>query len=58
MTLAIGTIPLLSIDPAVGAIIGAIVLSELLTGLQWLAVTLVVSASIGMVPTSKRVGIP
>lgn len=49
---------LLSIEPAVGAIIGAIVLGELLTGLQWLAVTLVVGASIGMVLTSKTVGTP
>lgn len=47
---------LLTIEPAVGAIIGAIVLGELLTGLQWLAVTLVVGASIGMVLTSKTAG--
>ncbi len=44
---------LLSIEPAVGAIIGATVLGEVLTGLQWFAVALVVGASIGMVLTSK-----
>ena len=49
---------LLSIDPAVGALIGAAVLGEVLTGLQWLAVALVVGASIGMVLTSKVVGSP
>ncbi len=43
---------LLSIEPAVGAIIGASLLGEALTGLQWLAVALVVGASIGMVLTS------
>ncbi|KPF52175.1 hypothetical protein IP65_17380 [Novosphingobium sp. AAP1] len=47
---------LLSIEPAVGAIVGAVVLGELLTSLQWLAVALVVSASIGMVLTSKIAG--
>ncbi len=46
---------LLSIEPAVGAIIGATVLGEVLTGLQWFAVALVVGASIGMVLTSKTV---
>jgi len=45
---------LLSIEPAIGTIIGAILLGELLTGLQWLAVTLVAGASIGMVLTSRR----
>ncbi len=44
---------LLSIEPAVGTIIGATVLGEVLTGLQWFAVALVVGASIGMVLTSK-----
>ena len=46
---------LLSIEPAVGAIIGATVLGEVLTGLQCFAVSLVVGASIGMVLTSKTV---
>ncbi|WP_230772486.1 EamA family transporter [Sphingomonas sp. Leaf4] len=46
---------LLSIEPAVGAIIGATVLGEVLTGLQWFAVALVVGASIGMVLTNKTV---
>jgi len=49
---------LLSIEPAVGAIIGATVLGERLTGLQWFAVVLVVGASIGMVLTSKTVETP
>ncbi len=44
---------LLSIEPAVGAIIGATVLGESLTSLQWFAVALVVGASMGMVLTSK-----
>lgn len=44
---------LLSIEPAVGAIIGATILGEHLTGLQWFAVALVVGASIGMVLTSR-----
>lgn len=47
---------LLSIEPAAGAIIGTTVLGEVLTGFQWLAVALVVSASIGMVLTSKPTG--
>lgn len=46
---------LLSIEPAVGAIIGTTVLGEVLTGLQCFAVSLVVGASIGMVLTSKTV---
>lgn len=46
---------LLSIEPAVGAIIGATVLGEVLTSVQWFAVALVVGASIGMVLTSKTV---
>lgn len=46
---------LLSIEPAVGAIIGATVLGEVLTSVQWFAVALVVGASTGMVLTSKTV---
>lgn len=49
---------LLSIDPAIGAIIGAAVLGEILTALQWLAIALVVGASIGMVLTSRMVEAP
>lgn len=44
---------LLSIEPVVGAIIGASVLGEILTGVQWFAVALVVGASIGMVLSGR-----
>lgn len=40
---------LLSVEPAAGAIVGVMLLGERLTGLQWLAVTLVVIASIGAI---------
>lgn len=49
---------LLSIEPAVGAIIGATVLGESLTSLQSFAVALVVGASMGMVLTSRAIKTP
>jgi inner membrane transporter RhtA len=38
---------LMSIEPAAAALVGMLVVSEFLTGLQWLAVACVVLASIG-----------
>lgn len=46
---------LLSIEPAVGTVIGATMLGEVPTGIQSVAVALVVGASIGMVLTTKTV---
>jgi inner membrane transporter RhtA len=46
---------LLSVEPAVGAIAGAALLGEVLTGGQWFAVALVVAASAGMVLTTRKV---
>lgn len=40
---------LLSVEPAIGALTGTILLGERLNALQWLAITLVVAASIGMI---------
>jgi len=45
---------LLSVEPAIGAITGAVLLHEQLTVLQWLAVTLVVVASIGMILSTRK----
>lgn len=44
---------LLSVEPAVGAIAGALLLGEVLTPLQCLAIILVVSASAGMILTTR-----
>jgi inner membrane transporter RhtA len=46
---------LLSIEPAVGAITGWIILGESLTPLQWLAIGCIVMASIGCTITAKKV---
>ncbi|RVU07917.1 DMT family transporter [Novosphingobium umbonatum] len=40
---------LMSVEPAVGALAGALLLGEHLAGLQWLAVALVIAASVGSV---------
>ena len=40
---------LLSVEPAIGALTGATLLGEQLNALQWLAIALVVGASIGMI---------
>lgn len=49
--LAYGT--LTSLEPAIGALSGLIILREQLTSLQWLAIGLVISASIGTTLTMK-----
>jgi inner membrane transporter RhtA len=38
---------LMSVEPALGAIIGYLYLSERLTALQWIAIALIISASVG-----------
>jgi inner membrane transporter RhtA len=45
---------LMSVEPAVGALAGALLLGEHLAGLQWLAVALVVMASVGSVVMGDR----
>lgn len=45
---------LMSTEPAVAALAGLIVLHELLTGWQWLAICCVVIASVGSVATTKK----
>src|SRR3954471_2444911 len=45
---------LMSLEPAVGAFVGLIVLGEVLTPRQWLAVALVIAASTGSTLTSRR----
>lgn len=45
---------LMSVEPAMGAIAGWILLGERLTGQQWLAVAMVVAASVGSVVTTPR----
>lgn len=42
---------LLSVEPAAGAVAGAMLLDEYLTALQWIAIMLVIGASIGMIMT-------
>jgi inner membrane transporter RhtA len=45
---------LLSIEPAAGAVAGALLLDESLTGRQWGAIACVVLASIGMILSTQR----
>jgi inner membrane transporter RhtA len=45
---------LLSLEPAVGAVAGVVLLGETLTVAQWAAIAMVMAASIGMVATSER----
>jgi inner membrane transporter RhtA len=45
---------LMSIDPAFGALIGFIYLHERLTIVQWLAIALIILASIGTTATVQR----
>ncbi len=45
---------MMSLEPAVAALLGLVILHELLTPLQWLAVALVIVASAGSSLTAKR----
>jgi inner membrane transporter RhtA len=45
---------LMSLEPAVAALVGLVVLGELLGPLQWVAVLLVVAASAGATRTSSK----
>lgn len=45
---------MMSLEPAVAALLGLVILHELLTPLQWLAVALVIIASAGSSLTAKR----
>lgn len=45
---------LLSGEPAVGAIAGLVILHERLSGLQWLAISLIIVASVGAILTTGR----
>jgi len=47
---------MLSLDPAIGAVSGLILLGEMLTGQQWLAIACIVGASVGAVVTSGAQG--
>ena len=58
---ALGAMPartfsiLMSLEPAVAAVCGLILLRERLTGTQWMAVALVIAASAGSTATARRV---
>ncbi|MBL0968160.1 MAG: DMT family transporter [Brevundimonas sp.] len=45
---------LLSAEPAIGAIAGVVLLHEMLSGLQWLAIGCIVTASVGAILTTGR----
>lgn len=47
---------LLSAEPAVGALVGLVVLGEMLSLSQWFAVALIVTSSIGAAATARRKG--
>jgi inner membrane transporter RhtA len=45
---------LTSLEPAIGALAGLVILHEALPVIQWLAIGLIISASIGTTATMKR----
>jgi inner membrane transporter RhtA len=45
---------LMSIEPAIGAIAGSVLLAERLWATQWLAIGLVMAASVGSVLTTEK----
>ncbi|KQW82256.1 EamA family transporter [Brevundimonas sp. Root1279] len=47
---------LLSAEPAIGAVAGMVLLHEQLSGLQWLAIACIVTASVGAILTTGREG--
>ncbi|QNQ09362.1 EamA family transporter [Sphingomonas alpina] len=49
---------LLSAEPAMGALIAMVLLGELLSGAQWLAVGLIICSSIGAAMTANKGGAP
>ncbi len=49
---------MMSLEPAAAAVFGLVFLGEFLTAPQWLAVALVVTASVGATVTSRRVQAP
>ena len=49
---------LMSLEPAAAALVGLIVLGELLEPTQWLAVVCVVAASVGVTRTARRPRVP
>ena len=44
---------MLSLDPAVGALAGLLLLGEMLSGIQWIAIGCIVAASVGAAATSR-----
>ena len=48
----------LDLEPAIAALSGLLFLGERLTGGQWLAIALVISASAGVTWTARRVEAP
>ncbi|MNG36750.1 Threonine/homoserine exporter RhtA [compost metagenome] len=49
---------LMSMEPAVAALIGLLVLSERLSGNQWLAIGAIILASVGAAATSRGKPVP
>jgi inner membrane transporter RhtA len=45
---------LMSIEPALGALLGLALLNEHLSALQWLAITAIIAASIGTVLVARK----
>ena len=49
---------LMSLEPAVAAVLGLIFLHETLTGVQWLAIACVMAASVGVTLGAGRRAVP